>query len=127
MTEVPSKADRLAHNAVLTLVARGLMIVGGAAAVPAVAGILDMRLEVKIMRGEIATKVDQVEQRLTARIAQVEGRQSESARRADLTDTRIERLTDISGKFSVDVAVLTEQIRALLSANQSMPPRPGQR
>jgi hypothetical protein len=42
----------------------------------------------------------------------------------DLTDQRIERLADLTGKFAVDTAVLAEQIRALIAASQPLN-RPG--
>lgn len=119
--DAPSKAERLAHNAVLTLIARGAMVVATACLIPAGIGLLDMRTDIKLMRSEVTGKIDQVEQRLAARIAAVEDRQGAQSRRMDITDTRIERLTEISAKFSVDVAVLTEQIRALLAANQRQP------
>lgn len=91
-------------------------------AAPAVIGlvvlVLDMRMQVAAQAGQVAV----LETRLTARMSAVEDRQGAQSRRMDLTDQRIERLADLTGKFAVDAAVLAEQIRALIAASQ---PKPG--
>lgn len=114
-------AERLASNAVLTLIARAAMVVACAFLVPAGIGLLDMRTDIKLMRSELGGKIDQVEQRLSARITANEDRASAQSRRMDLTDQRIERLSEITNKFAIDAAVLAEQIRALIAVNRPPP------
>ncbi len=118
MSGIPTKAEKLAHNATLMVVARAAMVLG----TPLVVGLLgwvasvllDLRAEQTRQAGQIAV----LETRLSARIAAIEDRQGAQSRRMDLTDARIDRLADIANKFATDSAVLAERIRALLEGQQ---------
>lgn len=122
MTDHGTKAEKLANNAVLTLIARGAMVIACAALVPAGVGLLDMRTDIRLLRADMLSSIKDVDQRTAARILALEDRQGAQSRRMDITDQRIERLADITGKFAVDTAVLAEQIKALIAANQRVPP-----
>ena len=120
MTDTASKTERYAENALFKLIARGSMTLAAPAVIGLVVLVLDMRAQITAQAGSIAV----LETRLTARIAAVEDRQGAQSRRMDLTDQRIERLADLTGKFAVDTAVLAEQIRALIAASQPKPAWP---
>lgn len=124
MTHSPTKAEKLAHNATLMVIARFAMVLG----TPLVVGLLgwvgSLLLELRSEQTRQAGQIAVLETRLTSRITALEDRQGAQSRRMDLTDTRIERLTELTGKFAVDTAVLAEQIRALIASSQ---PKPGQR
>lgn len=124
MSDQQSTAERLAQNAIFTLIARGAMVLASAALVPAGIGALSTYTEIKLIRSELGAKIERVNQSLTMRIQAVERNDTERARRMDLTDQRIERLTDITNQFAINAAVLTEQMRALLQANTPQP-KPG--
>jgi len=114
MTDTPTKAERLAHNAILTLIARAAMV--GACALGG--WNLKTTLDTQSAVGRVPDQILIVETRLSARIATIEDRQGAQSRRMDLTDARIERLSEITGKFAVDVAVLAEQIKALIAVSK---------
>jgi len=108
----------VANNAVLMAVGRAAQVIG----VPLLLGLLGWLLtlvlalkdDVSRLNGQVAV----LETRLTARIVSTEDRLGAQSRRMDITDARIERLADLTGKFSVDTAVLAEQIRALIAASK---------
>lgn len=114
MTDQLTKTERYAENSVFKLIARASMTLAAPALIGLVALVLDMRAQIMAQAGQITV----IETRLTARIAALEDRQGAQSRRMDLTDQRIERLVDLTGKFAVDTAVLAEQIRALIAASQ---------
>jgi len=114
MTDPASRIDRAAENSAFKLIARGSMTLAAPALIGLVALVLDMRAQIAAQAGAIAV----LETRLAARIAANEDRLSAQSRRMDLTDQRIERLADLTGKFAVDTAVLAEQIRALIAASK---------
>jgi hypothetical protein len=120
MTDAASKTERFAENSVFKLIARASMTVAAPALIGLVALVLDMRAQIIAQAGQVTV----IETRLTARIAALEDRLGAQSRRMDLTDQRIERLADLTGKFAVDTAVLAEQIRALIAASQPLN-RPG--
>jgi len=117
MIDAASKAERYAENALFKLIARGSMALALPALIGLVVLVLDMRAQIMGQAGSIAV----LETRLMARIVAVEDRQGAQSRRMDITDQRIERLADLTGKFAVDTAVLAEQIRALIAASQQKP------
>lgn len=127
MSDGTSKAEKLAQNAVLTLIARAAMVLGTPLVVGLLGWVASVLLDLRAEQGRQAGQIQVLETRLSARIAAIEDRQGAQSRRMDLTDTRIERLAELTGKFSVDTAVLAEQIRALIAASQPASRQPGQR
>lgn len=88
MIESPSKAERLARNAILTLIARGAIL----CAMPLLAWNVKTLLDLQAAVQRIPDQILVVETRLTGRIATVEDRLGAQARRSDGQDHRIERL-----------------------------------
>lgn len=111
MADAPNKAERLAHNAILILIARGAMLCAMPLLVWSLKTLIDVQAQVAVL-----------ETRLSARIAAIEDRQGAQSRRMDVTDGRIDRLAEIANKFATDSAVLAERIRALLDGQQRRSP-----
>jgi hypothetical protein len=83
-----SKADRLAENAILKLVARGAMLLVVPLLVWNVKTLIDLQGVVQRIPDQILV----VETRLAGRIGTIEDRLSGQGRRSDGQDQRIERL-----------------------------------
>lgn len=115
-------AERVANNAVLTAVMRGVVLIG----VPALLGIgawmllavLAIKDEQTRQAGQIAT----LEVRLTGRMTAIEDRASVQSARLRDQDAKNDALAEKVLQITVQVAVLVEQIKALIAANQRVPP-----
>lgn len=116
--------EKLVNSNLLMALGRAAQVIGVPVLLAVSAWTITLLLNVRDEQTRQLGQISTLEVRLTARIVAVEDRQGAQSRRLDLTDSRIERLTEISTKFSIDVAVLAERISALLAANQQ-PPRIG--
>ena len=90
MTSVtsPSKADRIAENAIFKLVARGAMLLAAPILAWNVKTLIDLQAAVQRIPDQILV----VETRLAGRVGTVEDRLGAQVRRSDGQDQRIERL-----------------------------------
>jgi uncharacterized coiled-coil protein SlyX len=129
MTDHATKAEKLAQNAVLTLIARAAMGVCALLIVPAVIAIFQMSASIerltfsnREMKAELAARIDQAEARINLRLGPLESRQDTQSARLRDQDAKLDALTDKLTQITVQVAVLVERINALLAANQ--PNRP---
>lgn len=126
-----TKAERLAGNAVLTLIARGAMGVIATLAVPAVIALFSMSSSIERLaaantqlKTELVAQIDRTEARINLRLSPLESRQDTQSARLRDQDAKIDTLTDKLTQTVVQVAVLVERINALIAASQP-PPRPG--
>ena len=88
MTDPPSKTERLAHNAILTLIARGAMVL----AAPLLAWNIRTMIDMQAAIARIPDQILVVETRLLGRVSSVEDRLGAYLRRMDGHDQRLERL-----------------------------------
>jgi uncharacterized coiled-coil protein SlyX len=108
----PSKAEKLAHNAVLMLVARGAMLL----AVPLLAWNLKTTTETQAAVQRVPDQLAVLESRINQRLAPLEGRQNTQSDRLRDQDAKIDALTEKVTQITVQVAVLVERINALLAS-----------
>lgn len=88
MTDSPTKAEKLANNAILTLVARGAVML----AAPLLAWNIKTMVDMQAAIARIPDQILVVETRLLGRVASVEDRLGAYLRRMDGQDQRLERL-----------------------------------
>lgn len=88
MADTPSKAPQLASNAVLTLVARGAMVV----VVPLLGWNLKTIVDMQAAIARIPDQILVVETRLVGRVQAVDDRLGAQSRRLDGNDQRLDRL-----------------------------------
>lgn len=140
MSDTPSKAEKLAHNAILTLIARAAMGVLALLFVPAVVALFSMsanierlaaanaQLKVELaaanvqLRTDFSARMDAAEARINQRLLPIENRQSGQTDRLRDHDAKFESITKDVQTLTVQVAVLVERITKLIDAN---PPRQG--
>jgi hypothetical protein len=88
MTVSPSRSERLARNAALTVIARGAAL----CAIPLLGWNVKTLVDLQAAIQRIPDQILVVETRLAGRIGTVEDRVGAQSRRADSQDQRIERL-----------------------------------
>lgn len=114
-------ATNVASNVVVTALMRGVVLLGVPLLLGLASWLLATVLTIKDEQTKQSGKIELLESRFNGRITAVEDRQSAQSRRMDITDTRIDRMSELATKFSIDVAVLAVEIRRLIEANQGRP------
>lgn len=135
MAGVETRSEKLAHNAVLTLISRGLLGLITVLFVPGVLALFNMADNVKnlananamlrtelvqsqgSLKTELSARIDQAEARLNLRLAPVENRQDYLQARTADTDRKLDDLTRNVNNVTTQVAVLVERINQLLAAS----------
>ncbi|MBX3503319.1 MAG: hypothetical protein KF889_28075 [Alphaproteobacteria bacterium] len=110
MAALPSKAEKLAHNAVLTLFARAAMV--GTCALGG--WNLKTTVETQSAVQRVPDQLVVLEARVNQRLVPLEGRQMTQSDRLRDQDAKIDMLTDKVTQITVQVAVLVERINALI-------------